>query len=104
MSAAQIKNALPDHDVTTVPEAGWAGKKNGELLRLMADEFDAFVTVDGNLRAQQNLDRYPLAVVVLRAPDNTLATLQPLMAEVEQSLASIQPGHVVVIGSGPRTF
>ena len=38
------------HDVKTVPEAGWAALTNGELLARAEHEFDAFVTVDRNLR------------------------------------------------------
>ena len=30
----KLKRALPGHDVATVPEMGWAGIKNGPLLRL----------------------------------------------------------------------
>jgi len=30
----KLKHHLPGHVCHTVPEAGWAGKKNGELLRL----------------------------------------------------------------------
>jgi hypothetical protein len=30
----KLKNHLLGHDCSTVPEAGWAGKKNGELLSL----------------------------------------------------------------------
>jgi hypothetical protein len=36
---------------------GWAGIKNGELLRRASTEFNAFVTIDQNLRFQQNLFR-----------------------------------------------
>ena len=43
------------HEVQTVPEAGWAGKKNGELLKLLAGKFEAFITIDKNLVYQQNL-------------------------------------------------
>ena len=28
----KFKNHLPGHECYTVPEIGWAGKKNGELL------------------------------------------------------------------------
>jgi len=35
------KTVLGGHDVQTVPEAGWSGKENGELLRLAAATFDA---------------------------------------------------------------
>ena len=34
------------HEVSTVPERGWAGKKNSELLEAAGKEFDAFVTTD----------------------------------------------------------
>jgi hypothetical protein len=32
----KLKNDLAGHDVRTVPDMGWAGKKNGELLQLAA--------------------------------------------------------------------
>ena len=38
----RLKQSLIGHDVQTVPEAGWAGKKNGDLIRLAAGKFDAF--------------------------------------------------------------
>jgi hypothetical protein len=28
----KLKNHIPGHECRTVPECGWAGKKNGELL------------------------------------------------------------------------
>jgi hypothetical protein len=30
-----LKRELADYEIRTVVEMGWAGKKNGELLRLM---------------------------------------------------------------------
>ena len=39
----------------TVPQVGWAGIKNGELLSRAQSQFDAFVTVDRNLAFQQNI-------------------------------------------------
>ena len=43
-----LARELPGHDVTTVPQAGWASISNGKLLRLIADsgKFDLFLTVD----------------------------------------------------------
>ncbi len=46
---------LAGHDVKTVPQMGWAGIKNGELLTLAENEFDVFITIDRNLSFQQNL-------------------------------------------------
>jgi hypothetical protein len=58
------------YEVRTVPEMGWANIKNGQLLTLAQAEFDAFITVDRNLPYQQNLPKYNIAVVVLRAKSN----------------------------------
>ncbi len=49
----QLKQELIGHDVVTVPEAGWAGKQNGELIALATERFDVFVTIDQNLPAQR---------------------------------------------------
>jgi Domain of unknown function (DUF5615) len=34
-----LRNDIPGHEVQTVAEVGWAGVKNGELLRLAATAF-----------------------------------------------------------------
>jgi len=34
---------------------GWAGIKNGELLRLASASFDVFLTVDRNIEHQQDV-------------------------------------------------
>ena len=49
---------LEDHQVQTVPQAGWASTVNGPLIRLAESEFDVFITVDkGNsLPAEFELD------------------------------------------------
>ncbi len=93
-----LKRELPGHDVRTVPEMGWSGKKNGELLQLMLPaNFDVFLTVDQNLRFQQDLRAANLAVVVLVAPTNRFVDLVPLVASVLTALATIQPGDLVEI-------
>jgi len=47
---------LEDHQVQTVPQAGWASTVNGPLIRLAESEFDVFITVDKGIRYQQNLN------------------------------------------------
>ena len=96
----RLKRELVGHEVRTVPEAGWAGRKNGELLRLAAGEYDVFITVDRNLVFQQKVAGLPFGVIVLRARSNRLTDLQPLMPEVLQVLAGIGSGEVVSVGSG----
>ncbi len=63
----KLKRELPGYTVITVPEQGWAGQKNGALLRLAQTEFDVFLTIDQNLTNQQNLSQIDLAIVVLSA-------------------------------------
>ena len=75
-----LRRELAGHDVRTVQEMGWTGKKNGELLALMAGAgFDVLLTVDQNLRHQQNLAAAGVAVVVMVAPSNRLMDLVPLV-------------------------
>lgn len=90
-----LKRHLSAHEVATVPEQGWAGKSNGELLRLAEGEFDAFLTADQNVEYQQNLGAYNLAVIVLAAPTTRLQDLEALIPAVLNALEVTKSGEVV---------
>jgi hypothetical protein len=95
-----LRRQFPAHDVRTIREMGWAGKKNGELLALMAGSgFEVLLTVDQNLRHQQNLAAAGVAVVVLVAPTNRLADLLPLVPAVEMAPTGIRPGDAVEVAT-----
>lgn len=86
------------HEVWTVRDMGWLGKRNGELLRLMAyNRFDLFVTVDRHLPYQQNLQELSLTICVLRAKDNTRETLRLLIPNLFNRLAERPLQHVIEI-------
>ncbi len=86
---------LPDHEVLSVAEMGWSGKHNGELLSLAASHgFDMFVTVDQNLRCQQNLRSGRIGVVVLKARTSRLADLLPLVPRLRELLVRVRPGEL----------
>ncbi len=71
------------HEVSTVRDMAWLGKKNGELFGLAAfNGFDIFVTLDKNLRNQQNLNKVDLKFILLLARDNKHQTLQPYIDRV----------------------
>ena len=54
----RLKLDFKNHEIYTVWDKGWNGKKNGELLRLMIDDnFDALLTFDKNLKFQQNFKK-----------------------------------------------
>lgn len=81
----------------TVPEAGWASKKNGELWRLAEINFDVLLTNDQNVEHQQNLKNFNLAFVVLVAPTNDITDLQPLMSAANEALKTIKAGEIKYI-------
>ena len=93
-----LKRHLSEHEVRTVPEAGWAGRKNGDLLRAAAGSVDVFVTIDKNMVHQQTLAALPFGVVVLVARSNRLADLLPLVPEMLAALRSVAPGRVLRVG------
>lgn len=90
---------LTDHDVTTVQRAGWSGVVNGQLLAKIAGSYDAFITVDQNLPAQQNTAALPFGIIVLRTTTNQLADLQPLVPRILAALTALKPGHVVQLSA-----
>lgn len=87
----KLRRELAEHDVSTVGEAGWGGKKNGLLLQLAAERFDVLLTVDSNLEYQQNLVTLPIAVVVLVAVSNDINDLLPLIPQLRELLPSVNP-------------
>lgn len=89
---------LSDHEVRTVTQVGWAGKKNGELLLLAAERFDAFLTADSHIPEQQNLAGLRLGIVILRARSNDIRDLVPLVPAIRAALKRITPGQVVRLG------
>lgn len=86
------------HEIWSVRDKGWLGKKNGELIKLMAQErFDLFVTVDRNLPYQQNLERLPVTIFVLCAFDNRRDTLKLLVPKIFERIAQGHLPNVVEI-------
>lgn len=93
-----LRRDIPGHEVKTVAEAGWAGVKNGELLRLAATAFDLVITVDRNLEYQQSFGGLSLAVIVIHAPSNDIGVLRPLMPAVVAAIAQARAGVVTHVG------
>jgi uncharacterized protein DUF5615 len=98
----QLKRHLLGHQVRTVPEIGWAGRRNGELLRLAAGHFDVFVTADRHLSEQQNLGEIEFALVILLARSNAFEDLEPLLPRLLALLPTLVPGQVVRVGAALR--
>ena len=89
----EISNAI----VRTVQEEGWAGFKNGELLRRASGQFDVLLTADQRLRYQQNIHQFEIGVVAIETFDTTLAGLRELLPQINHAVASVMPGTVLVV-------
>ena len=86
---------LDHHSTTSVQHQGWAGVKNGELMKLIDAHFDVFVLGDKNLRYQQNLSNRKIAIVELftiRWP-----FLKPTIPKVVTAVDTATPGSYVII-------
>jgi hypothetical protein len=83
--------------VVTVSYRGWQGKENGELLRIAANEFDAFITMDQGIPNQQNLGEIKIGIIVLEAESNRFEDLSPLMSQVNTVLKTLKNGQIVYV-------
>lgn len=85
-------------ECSTVPEAGLAGKKNGELLA-QAEQlgFQALVTLDQGIIYQQSLKGRAIAIVIIGARSSRLPDLLPKVPLTIKTLSAIQPGELVHI-------
>jgi predicted nuclease of predicted toxin-antitoxin system len=81
----------------TVPEAGFAGKTNGELIALAEASFDVFITLDKGFAYQQNLTGRKIAILLIRAKSARLVDLVPHAQACREAIASIKLGEIIQI-------
>jgi hypothetical protein len=55
--------------------------------------------MDGSMSSQQNLARFHIALIALRAKSNRLEDTSPLMPQVLAAVASVKPGQVSVVSA-----
>ena len=89
-----LKSWLTSHDVETARQRGWSELLNGELLAASQGAgFDLFITTDQNLRHQQDLNRFAIAVFVLMVAN--WPALEPFASEIAAAVDKIQPQQYV---------
>jgi hypothetical protein len=94
----KLKNHLSGIECQTVPEAGFAGKKNGELLSLAESQgFEVFLTIDRGIEFEQNLNLRNIAVIVIHSGSSRLEDLMPYARGILGMLSSIRPGQLIKI-------
>ena len=90
----RLAKDIEGHEVLTVPQVGWAGLQNGDLLRRAQREFDISITVDRNLSFQQSIGRFSIAIIVLEAPTNRLEDLRPLVPKLLSIVSAVPKGQI----------
>ena len=94
----QLADELPGHSVVTVQKAGWAGLKNGALLKNISGQYEIFLTIDKRLERQQELP-IDVAVITIRARSNRIEDLKPLVPAILRALKDAVPGRSALVGS-----
>ena len=86
-----LRKCLNPHQVATAFELGWSTLTNGELLTVAEQEgFEVFVTTDQNLRSQQDLGAWSIAIVVLSS--TSWPRIQKAVSAVTQAIDAALPG------------
>ena len=94
----RLARDLRGHETHWARGVGWLGVKNGELLqKVEAAGFDAFVTTDRKLPAQNNVAGRRFALFVLVSSFGRYSDLRELVPDLLGALSSSRPGTVTVI-------
>jgi hypothetical protein len=93
-----LKADLVGHEVSTVPKEQLSGLRNGKLLSAIENKWDVLLTSDTSIRWQQSIRSFNVGVLVVRANDNKLETLQRFVPEMLKALPFVKPGTVMETG------
>jgi hypothetical protein len=69
------------------------------LLALAEKEFDALVTVDRKIGTQQELAKFRIPVLLIRARTNRLEHIRPFAGELLEALPRATAGELIAVGS-----
>lgn len=84
-----LNDLLPGQNCVSVQQRGWAGLKNGELLKRAVAEFGLFITSDQGIRYQQNLAEVHIAILQLST--NDIRRIRAAADIIRAAIAAIGP-------------
>lgn len=97
---ARLGRFLSEHSIISATRRGWAGIKNGQLLTVAEKGFDAFITVDRKIPLEQDLEKFEIALVLIRARSSRLEALRPLILQLIDASRIATPGKLTVVEQG----
>lgn len=83
---------LIGHEARTVQQEGWAGLKNGRLLKTISGRFEVFITIDKRIDRDHKIPD-DLAVITIRARSNRIQDLLPFVPDMLKAVNETQPGR-----------
>jgi hypothetical protein len=93
----KLRRAFPSYLVSTVTEMGWAGIKNGELLKRADGVFDVMMTVDKIIQYQNYFTDKSIVLVTFIVKHNKIELLLPLVPAAIAAIQAATPGQVINI-------
>jgi len=93
----KLRRDLPEFYIRTAQEQGWSAYKNGQLLKQLSEVFDVLVTIDQNVRHQQNLAKFNVGIVAIEIPDTRIVFLRELIPEIREAITVVNPGELIVV-------
>jgi predicted nuclease of predicted toxin-antitoxin system len=97
--AHRLRNNLGEHEVFTVGYRGWAGLKNGELLRIAEENgIEVFLTGDRTLLHEQNLKGRNLGIVALSSVEWEI--LKNCLPAIVSAIENALPGSFQEVDCG----
>jgi hypothetical protein len=84
--------------VSHVEEIGLKGKQNGVLRAAISGSADILVTGDSNLGHQQNLEKFDLAIILVRPPRLVVDQIIPLIPDIIAAFATVKRHEVTAFG------
>ena len=89
---------LVGYECTSVMRLNWRGTENGALLsRAEQAGFEVLVTLDDDMRGEQNMDGRKIALLIVKPAGQGKAAMRAMTGEVLLALAGIQPGELCVV-------
>ena len=87
----RLKIFLEEFEVFTVRELALSGIKNGNLMTYCVEnKFDILLTIDKSIVHQQNLDKYPVTIVVLNCFTSKIEELITFLPSFKSQVGSLQ--------------
>jgi hypothetical protein len=95
----QLRPFLSDHDAQTASYAGFAGLKNGALLKAATEaKFEVMVTADKTIQDEQNMAGRTIALVSLSA--NSWRIIRNHVSAIALAVDAAAPGSFTRVECG----